>query len=78
MIALDDVSALRFEDPDGGGIPAELDYRNVAPFEQASLYERDLDALEEHFRAENIAYRVFSTTVAIRSAKWTTIPKHNP
>jgi uncharacterized protein (TIGR02599 family) len=67
LVVLSGPSASRLQDIHGENPPdlLESDW-----FQQANEYESDLAELEQKFQDENLQYRVFTTTVAIRSAKW--------
>lgn len=71
MIAVSEESVSRLNQDQSRTPPSELSFHG---FFRADQYERDLEALETQLQGEKIEYRVFSTTVAIRSAKWTTQP----
>ena len=67
MVVLDERSAQRLEAQSGSSQP---DLFAGAPFTQASQYQADLSQLEKNLLAQNLRYRIFSTVVPIRGAKW--------
>jgi len=67
VVAIDEASAVRLQDKYGESPPPLLDSEW---FSAASDLDEDLDALKEKLNSESIGHRIFSTTVAIRSAKW--------
>ena len=69
LIVIDEKTAQRFE-TDEASPPKELQVFSVAPFTRAEHYERDLAAVEQHLNSISAGYRVFTSTVAIRNAKW--------
>jgi len=77
MVAIDNASAVRLElsqANQSGPRPAQLSTVSLMLdpqwFTDAQLFESDMAALEERLRAANVDYRVFTTTVSIRSSKW--------
>jgi uncharacterized protein (TIGR02599 family) len=70
MVAIDEPSALRMESgstmPDLG-LPALFRTDSSGT---ATNYENDLKTLEDTLNSRRIGYRIFSTSVVIRSAKW--------
>ncbi|WP_050023760.1 Verru_Chthon cassette protein C [Verrucomicrobium sp. BvORR034] len=68
MVALDEASASRYER--GGGSTAEL--VDAAWFKEATKHEADLLALTARLSSLKLDHQVFTTTVSIRSAKWST------
>ena len=67
LVVLGEPSAVRLQAQDGENPPNLLD---PGWFQQANKYESDLAELEQKFQDEDLQYRIFTTTVAIRSAKW--------
>lgn len=65
MVAIDEPSALKLELANTGGnlIPGNL-------FSNTGQYDADLKTLAAKLIEEKLSYRVFSTTVALRGAKW--------
>tara|TARA_R110002096_G_scaffold273001_1_gene466793 strand:- start:2772 stop:3812 length:1041 start_codon:yes stop_codon:yes gene_type:complete len=65
MVAIDEVSAIRLEDGDQlpEVIPSEL-------FRVTSNYEKDIAALSIELDEKRINYKIFSSMVMLRSAKW--------
>jgi uncharacterized protein (TIGR02599 family) len=43
---------------------------NPAPFTSSSQYATDLQSLQNNLQADQLNYRVFSTTVSLKAAKW--------
>lgn len=67
LVALDEGSARRLsESGDAGNFLQNAG----ATFNVARDYKLDLEALEQKLIAARIDYRIFSTTVALRTAKW--------
>lgn len=66
LVALDEGAAVRL---DQGGTQPEL----VQPgwFANSANFDNDLAQLEQSLREQRLNYRVFSSTVALRAAKWT-------
>lgn len=67
LVAIDEPTAVRLQD----------EYRDQPPvliesgwFKRAADLDKDLEALEDSFNEDSLNYRIFTTTVAIRSAKW--------
>lgn len=71
MVAIDESSAVRYENNDT--VPEQIASVIAGKFRSVSSYESDIAAMEEAFRASKINYRVFSSMVAIRSSKWSTL-----
>lgn len=69
MVAIDEPSAKRLTNFGSGAMP-DLLGQSGAAFSTASRYESDLEDLEDYLTQQRIQYRVFTTTVAIRTAKW--------
>ena len=69
MVAIDDPSAIRLEGESGSGMP-ELVASSL--FQDTSRFSDDLEQLKEDLTKKNVNHKVFSTMVAIRSAKWST------
>lgn len=68
MVALDEASASRYERE--GGSTADL--ADAAWFKEATKHEADLLALTDRLSSLKLDHQVFTTTVSIRSAKWST------
>lgn len=68
LVALDDASAQRLADKNGGNLP---DLYPASLFTDATKYEQDLATLEENLTDQNLQYRIFSTTIRLRNSKWT-------
>ncbi len=67
LVALDEVSAARLEAKHAGGAPL---LQPGALFTVASEYERDMQSLLDFLNEERLTYRVFTTNVPIRQAKF--------
>jgi len=77
MVALDETSAARFKDAEGNDASLEL---VKGLFEEACVhgtranqetkYEQDLKEMEKRMVDAKLTYRIFTTNVAIRGAKW--------
>lgn len=68
MVAIDERSAARLEQQNGGAFPTGL--FAGAPFMLASEYKKNMETLEANLVAARLDYRVFSATILIRGAKW--------
>lgn len=66
MVAIDEESAARLS---SRGV-TDLGVANLFRTNSPADLKRDLDTLEQTLRDQNVKYRVFSTDVAIRGAKW--------
>jgi uncharacterized protein (TIGR02599 family) len=79
MVALDEKSAVRLEQTHGTTMP-DFGLNMGSLFVNASQYEGDLTvdpddgttSLEEGLIDQNLNYRIFTTNVSIRGAKWST------
>lgn len=78
MVAIDEISAQRLEDGAGGDPKLKLDFDSLF-LDAAKLEDNpetdeprdgDLAAFEQQLLARKLNYRVFSTSVALRGAKW--------
>ena len=69
MVAIDEASAKRIAN--GSAQPPVIVNMLAGIFSQPSNFDADLDALEGSLRKAKIQYRVFSSTIAVREAKWT-------
>ncbi|HSI61881.1 MAG TPA: Verru_Chthon cassette protein C [Candidatus Saccharimonadia bacterium] len=68
LIALDEASAQRLEDLHGAAMPnLGMDLL----FQDATRYHQDIQTLETSLQGLKLNYRVFSTTVRLRNARWT-------
>ena len=69
MVAVDEVSFSRYQ---GSGTtrPTPDPLYNNAPFTSSASYAADLQQLESNLLANHINYRVFTTDVSIKAAKW--------
>jgi len=77
MVALDDLAAQRFVDRFGKGALTEVTEglftvacQSGTKSNQQTQYEKDLATLEQRLVDKKLTYRVFSTNVTIRGAKW--------
>ncbi len=70
MVAIDENSAVRLEAQYGRSMP---DLVPNSLFRNTRDYQRDLDELKKDLIDANVNFKVFSTMVAIRSAKWNTL-----
>ncbi|EDY20460.1 hypothetical protein CfE428DRAFT_1657 [Chthoniobacter flavus Ellin428] len=66
MVALDERTASRYE----SGSQSTGQLVDQSWFQQVSLFDADISALTASLIAKRLNYEVFSTTVPIRSAKW--------
>jgi uncharacterized protein (TIGR02599 family) len=67
MVVIDERSASRLADEFGSSMPA-LGIQGL--FQNADDYERDLKDLEKELVNRKLSYRVFTTNVSMRGAKW--------
>ncbi|MEC7862496.1 MAG: Verru_Chthon cassette protein C [Verrucomicrobiota bacterium] len=70
MVAIDEKSALKLEQTNGGALPSDLVPPNL--FQEVNSYDEDLRELKEKLNAYKppITYRVFHETVGIRASKF--------
>ena len=71
MVAVAEADFSRYQEGNPTGIPDEFRIEEIAPFSKSIDFEKDLQALEEHLQENGIDYRVFSTAIGLRNAKWT-------
>lgn len=69
MVALDEVSAARWAESNNDSAVSILS-KAGASFTNASQHAADLASLERYLSAQKLNYRVFSTTVSLRNARW--------
>ncbi len=69
MVAIDEASAIRLED--GSRIPSEISKALGNRFKNTASFDDDIQALSAELDAGNVGYKVFTTMVLLRSAKWT-------
>ncbi len=69
LVALDEPSARKFA-AERDNKPVDILGEAGAPFTQAAEYERDLDRVKEYFSTRRLNFRVFSTRVSMRNARW--------
>jgi uncharacterized protein (TIGR02599 family) len=67
LVALDEVSAARLQELNGADMPA-LGLEIL--FQDAAKYDQDIRSLEASLVGQKLNYRVFSTTVRLRNARW--------
>jgi len=79
MVAVDELSASRLNDAKGNKATIDLVeglFTSAcafgSPLSAQTQYEQDLKELEKRIVAAKLTYRVFSTNVSIRGAKWST------
>lgn len=77
MVALDELSATRFHGAQGDDAPLALvkDLFEVAcavgtRANQETQYEQDIQEMEQRMVAAKLTYRIFTTNLSIRGAKW--------
>jgi len=68
LVALDEVSAQQLQDDNGSSMP---DLGIGGLFSNPSQYESDLATLESALVGQKLRYRVFSTMIRLRNARWT-------
>jgi len=68
LVAIDEASARRLAEKYNDAMP---DLIPTSAFTNVNSYEADLTELETKLREEGLSYRVFSTTIGMRNAKWT-------
>jgi uncharacterized protein (TIGR02599 family) len=68
MVAIDEGSAIRLE---AGGVSSK-DLVSSKYFQNTSRFDKDVEELREELSEKRISFKVFSTMVALRSAKWST------
>lgn len=69
MVAIDEGSAVRMEN--GSSMPDVVARALGNRFQNTANFEEDVKELSAVFDEENVGYKVFSTLVLLRSAKWT-------
>ena len=67
LVAVDEVSAARLQEQNGSAMPS-LGLDNL--FTDAAKYDADLQVVENSLVAQKLNYRVFTTTVRLRNARW--------
>lgn len=74
LVVTDEPSYQRFEEGIGGHINAAASIREVfnGRFANHAQHDADMAAVEEALVARNLTYKVLSTSVALRGAKWIT------
>lgn len=71
MVALEEVSAARWAERNNHA-PVDFLQEAGAPFTESAKYAEDLAALETWLEGQKLHYETFSTTVALRNARWDT------
>ncbi len=71
MVAIDETSAKRLES--GSTMP---DFGQDNLFSDASQYESDLSKLQQTLTQKHVSFRIFTTNVAIKGAKWSRAQKN--
>ncbi len=71
LLVMDETSALRLADEYGETMPA-ITPKNPAAFTVEDDYATDLQKWEEELRERAINYRIFTSEIPIRGAKWST------
>jgi uncharacterized protein (TIGR02599 family) len=69
MVALDEPSASRWAAKNSDK-PVNLLIESGATFTSVSDYDADLQRVRDYFTSERLNYRVFTTSVNLRNAKW--------
>jgi len=70
MVAIDETSANRMTAADNADLQTELGKRFTGSDQSASQYADDLTKLEQYLVDKRINYRIFTTNVSIKGAKW--------
>jgi len=70
MVAIDETSAVRLEAENGNSMP---DLVPASLFRNTSNFDADILALKDLLNQNSVNHKVFSTMVAIRSSKWSTL-----
>ncbi|WP_166442535.1 Verru_Chthon cassette protein C [Phragmitibacter flavus] len=68
LVALDENSAAKLEEENGSSVP-ELGIESL--FTTASKYQEDIAAMEASLNAQQLRYRIFTSTIRLRNARWT-------
>jgi len=66
MVAVDEASFSRLQ----ASSTSMPDLFSASPFTDAARYDKDLEALETTLRAKKLNYRVFTTNISLKAAKW--------
>lgn len=69
MVAIDEASARRLDA--GSAAPGVITSALTGKFTKTADYETDLKRLEDALSANNIQYRIFSSSIPLRESKWT-------
>ncbi|MEM7010161.1 MAG: Verru_Chthon cassette protein C [Verrucomicrobiota bacterium] len=81
MVAIDETTAIRYEDSGGGGSSPYMQTHLNGKFESALNYQTDLDDLMDAFHSDDerdgleVRYKIFSTNIAIMGSKWSADPQ---
>lgn len=70
MVAIDETSANRMTAADNTALQTELGKRFTGSDQSATQYPDDLTKLEQYLVDKRINYRIFTTNVSIKGAKW--------
>ena len=76
LVVIDEASAARIESQKNGGPQANEEPSVIvnalakAPFNMASKFQTDMDALTKELANNHINYRVLTTTIPLRESKW--------
>ncbi|XHR28391.1 MAG: Verru_Chthon cassette protein C [Chthoniobacteraceae bacterium] len=70
MVVIDEKSANRLDH--GTTTPPDIGVDMTTIFQQASSYSADLATLENALQAHHIQYRIFTSNIRIKGAKWST------
>jgi uncharacterized protein (TIGR02599 family) len=69
LVALDEPSAQRFAEQSANR-SVDILGEAGAPFTIAADYDRDLSHLKDYLNSKRLSYRVFTSSVTMRSARW--------
>ncbi len=69
MVAIDEGSAVRMED--GQSMPRQISNALQGIFNNTNSFNSDVERLSQQLADEGVDFKVFSTLVLLRSAKWT-------
>jgi uncharacterized protein (TIGR02599 family) len=71
MVAIDETSAARLSPGTRGSANATVPQLSLdGLFSEAADFDKDLNTLTETLIAQRVTYRIFTTHVSIRAAKW--------
>jgi uncharacterized protein (TIGR02599 family) len=69
LVALDEPSAQKLAEQHGNQ-PVDFLREADAPFTEAILYDRDLSRLKEYLTSQRLSFRIFTSSVTMRNARW--------